>query len=140
MELALFLRERQRVARNRLLIADPSSAIRQALIDLVQENSEIVATAADGECVLGLVETISPNLILLGITFDGMSGFEIARRLRQSRCPAKIIIVSMHESRDLVRAAFSIGASGYVFMSRLLDDLPVAIETVCGGGVFEPTP
>jgi DNA-binding NarL/FixJ family response regulator len=128
------------VARNRVLIADPSPAIRQALIDLLQENSDIVATAADGESVLGLVEAVRPNLILLGVTFDGTSGFEIARRLRKCQCPAKIIIVSMHESQDLVRAALAIGASGYVFMSRLLDDLPAAINTVCEGGVFDPVP
>lgn len=126
--------------RNRLLIADRNPAIRQALIDLLQEDSEIVATTADGEAVFGLLGTVSPNVILLGVTFDGTSGFEIARRLRRSDCPAKIIIVSMHESRDLVRAALAIGASGYVFMSRLLDDLPIAINTVCEGGVFEPTP
>ncbi len=106
----------------------------------MQEDSEIVATTADGESVFGLLGAVSPNVILLGVTFDGASGFEIARRLRQSKCPAKIIIISMHESRDLVRAALAIGVSGYVFMSRLLDDLPIAINTACAGGVFEPTP
>ena len=129
-----------RVARNRVLIADPNPAIRQALIDLLQEDSEIVVTAADGQSALELAEAVRPNVILLGVAFEGTSGFEIARRLRQSKCPAKIIIVSMHESRDLVRAALAIGASGYVFISRLLDDLPAAINTVCEGGVFEPTP
>lgn len=128
------------MARNRVLIADPNPAIRQALIDLLQEKSEIVATVADGESVIGVVEAVCPTLILLGVTFDGTSGFEIAQRLRQSKCPAKIIIVSMHQSRDLVRAALAIGASGYVFTSRLLDDLPAAIDTVCEGGVFDPLP
>ena len=122
------------------MIADPNPAIRQALIDLLQEDSEIVVTAADGQSALELAEAVRPNVILLGVAFEGTSGFEIARRLRQSKCPAKIIIVSMHESRDLVRAALAIGASGYVFISRLLDDLPAAINTVCEGGVFEPTP
>jgi CheY-like chemotaxis protein len=133
-------RKGNRVARNRVLIAHPNPAIRQALIDLLQETSEFVATPGDEESVAGLVEAVNPNLILLGVTFGGMSGFEIARRLRQSKCPAKIIIISMHESPDLVRGALGVGASGYVFVSRLLDDLPTAIETVCAGGVFEPGP
>ena len=126
------------MARNRVLIADRNPAIRQALIDLLQENSEIVATVEDGESVFGAIDAVSPNVILLGLTFEGKSGFDIARRLRQSKCPAKIIIVSLHESRDLVRAALAIGASGYVFVSRLLDDLPAAIHTACAGGVFDP--
>ena len=88
------------MAQNRVLIAERNPAIRMALIDLLQEDSEIVATVEDGESVFGLVEAVSPNVILLGVAFDKASGFEIARRLRQSKCPAKIIIVSLHESRE----------------------------------------
>ena len=128
------------MVRNRVLIAERNPAIRQALIDLLQENSDIVGAVDDGESVFALIDAICPNVILLGVTFSGASGFEIARRLRQSRCPAKIIIISLHESRDLVRAALAIGASGYVFVSRLLDDLPAAVATVCEGGMFEPVP
>jgi two-component system, NarL family, nitrate/nitrite response regulator NarL len=128
------------VARNRILIADQSIAIRQTLIDLLQENSEIVATVEDGQSIFDVIAAVSPNLVLLGIDFQGTSGFEIARRLRQSQSPAKIIIISLHESRDLARAALAIGASGYVFMSRLLDDLPAAIDAASHGRVFEPKP
>jgi len=126
------------VTRNRILIADQNPAIRQTLIDLLQEDSEIVATVENGESIFHMIAAVSPNLVLLGIDFQGTSGFEITRRLRQSQCPAKIIIISLHESRDLARAALAIGASGYVFMSRLLEDLPAAIDAVREGQVFEP--
>ncbi len=112
--------------------------MRQTLIDLLQGDYDIVATLADGKCVLQEVAAYTPDVILLGVSFEGTSGFEIARILRQSKGTAKVIIVSLHESRDLVRAALAIGASGYVFKSRLLDDLPAAIEAVCDGQVFEP--
>jgi len=127
------------VARNRILIADQNPAVRQELIGLLQEDSEIVAAVDDGESVLDAVNGIHPNIILLGVAFEGTTGFELARRLRQSDCPAKIIIISLHESRDMVRVALSVGASRYVFISRLLDDLPAAIRTVCQGRIFEPT-
>ena len=126
------------MARNRILIADQNPAIRQELIDLLQEGSEIVACVDTDELVLDAVNGIHPNVILLGVAFNGRTGFELARRLRQSNCPAKIIIISLHESRDLVRAALAVGASGYVFISRLLDDLPAAIAAVCEGRLFEP--
>ncbi len=127
------------MARNRILIADQNLAIRQTLVDLLQEDSEIVATVENAEAIPEMIEAVRPNIILLGVGFKGTTGFEIARRLRQAKCPAKIIIVSLEESRDLVRAALAIGASGYVFMSRLLDDLPAAIDSVCRGGIFQPT-
>jgi DNA-binding NarL/FixJ family response regulator len=125
------------VARNRIVIADQNPAIRQFLVDLLQEDAEIVATVDDGEAVAAVVEAVNPNLVLLGVNFQGTTGFEIARRLRQQNYPVKIIIVSLYESKDMARAALAIGASGYVFLSRLLDDLPAAINAACEGNVFE---
>ena len=77
--------------------------------------------------------------MLLGVSFDGTSGFEIARCLRNGGCKPKVIFVSLYESEELVHAALAKGASGYVFLSRLLDDLPVAIDTVCRGAIFQPS-
>ena len=104
----------------------------------MREQYDVVAEVADGKLACNRVAEAEPDIILLGVSLAGMTGFEIARRLRQSGCAAKIILVSLHESQDMVRAAFAVGASGYVFMSRLLDDLPAAIEAVSHGQVFEP--
>ncbi len=105
----------------------------------MQENYDIVSVVADGRSAIESVEAARPNVVVLGVSLGDASGFEIARRLRDTECQPKIILVSLHESRDLVRAAFAVGASGYVFTSRLLDDLPAAVEKVCRGEVFEPT-
>jgi len=98
-----------------------------------------VGTLADGKSVLREVESTKPAIVLLGVSFEGTSGFEIARRLLQADWKPRIIFVSLHESRDLVQAALRIGASGFVFMSRLLDDLPVAVDAASQGKIFHPT-
>ncbi|HSY10982.1 MAG TPA: response regulator transcription factor [Verrucomicrobiae bacterium] len=133
-------REAEFVGRLRLLIADKNPAMRRTLAELVHEDCDIVAEVGDGPSVLQEIESAQPNVILLGVSFEGTSGFEIARRLLLSKNKVKVIFVSFHESRDLVRAALARGASGYVFMSRLLDDLPAAIEAVSNGRIFEPAP
>jgi DNA-binding NarL/FixJ family response regulator len=43
-----------------------------------------------------------------------MTGFEVARSLRDRGCPAKIIFLTLHEDADFVNVAFDLGASGYV--------------------------
>lgn len=126
------------MAWNRILIADQKPEIRLTLIELLQENSEIVAAVEDEEGLQRALQELEPNVILLGVRLKGATGFDIARRLRQADCQAKIIIVSLQESPDLARAALAIGASGYVFMSRLIEDLPAAIDAVCAGQVFTP--
>ena len=132
-------RERQNgVPRVQLLIAVENPAIQQTLLELVQEHYDVVAIVGEGKSVLKEVEAARPDVVLLGVAFHGVSGFEIARRLRQSKSPARIILLSLHESQDMVRAAIAVGVSGYVFLSRLLDDLPAAIDAVSHGQVFEP--
>ena len=126
------------MAWNRILIADENPAIRQTLIEMLYEDSEIVAAVDNEEAVEKALEALKPDVIVLGVRLKGTTGFDIARHLRQANCPAKIIIVSLHESTDLVRAAFAMGVSGYVFMSRMLDDLPAAVNAVCEGNLFEP--
>ena len=126
------------MARVRLLIADSSPSIRQLIIDLTQESCDIVSVVSDGKSAVEATEAAKPNIVVLGMSLSDASGFEIARRLQHTQCQPRIILVSLHESKDLVRAAFAFGASGYVFTSRLLDDLPAAVEKVCRGEVFEP--
>ena len=128
------------MARHRILIADQNPIIRQALIDLLQEDSEIVAAMDNGDSVFDVVNALHPDVLLLGVDLKGTTAFDVAQRLRQSCCLARIIIVSLHESQDLARAAIATGASGYVFLSRVMDDLPAAIRAACDGKVFEPKP
>jgi len=126
------------VARTQILIAVENPALRQTLLELLQEYYDVVSIVGGEKSVLNEVEVVRPDVVLLGVAFYGISGFEIARRLRQFKSPAKIILLSLHESREMVRAAIGVGVSGYVFLSRLLEDLPAAIKAVSHGQIFEP--
>jgi DNA-binding NarL/FixJ family response regulator len=53
-------------------------------------------------------------------------------------CPARIIFLSLHENADFVRAAFDLGAAGYVFKSQISSDLLNALDAVSHGGRFVP--
>lgn len=126
------------MSRVQLLIAVDNLATRQTLLELVQEHYDVVAIVVEGQSVLKEVEAAQPDVVLLGVAFYGASGFQVARSLRQSQSRVRIILLSLHESQDMVRAAIAVGASGYVFVSRLLDDLPAAITAVSQGQIFEP--
>lgn len=105
----------------------------------MQEHCNVVGIVGEGKSVLQEVEAAQPDVILLGVAFYGASGFQIARSLRQSQSGVRIILLSLHESQDMVRAAIAVGASGYVFVSRMLEDLPAAISAASQGQIFEPT-
>jgi DNA-binding NarL/FixJ family response regulator len=72
----------------------------------------------------------------LDISLGDLSGFDVARRLRDRPSRAKIIFLSIHEDVEFVTASLDIGACGYVFKSRVVEDLRKAIEIVYAGGRF----
>jgi DNA-binding NarL/FixJ family response regulator len=90
--------------------------------------------------VLDQIDAISPDIAILDISLGDLTGFEVARRLRDRGCPAKIIFLTLHEDADFVKAAFALGASGYVFKSRVTEDLIRAVDAVSIGSRFVSIP
>jgi DNA-binding NarL/FixJ family response regulator len=119
-----------------LLLVDDNPALLELLIEILQPSFRILGTLCHGAAVVEQAAILLPDLIILDISLGDLSGFEVARRLKKAGCPAKIIFLSLHQDMDFVGAAFGMGASGYVFKSRLSTDLENAIEVVLSGGHF----
>ena len=124
------------VASPAILLADDNAALLMTLVEMLQTDYKVVAALPSGSSVLAQVATLCPDLIILDVSLGDLTGFEVAKRLRESGCPAKIIFLTVHEDVDFVSAAFDLGASGYVFKSRVTEDLSLAIDTVFSGGRF----
>jgi DNA-binding NarL/FixJ family response regulator len=119
-----------------LLLADDNPALLATLVEMLQTGYRVVAALPNGTSVLDGVAMRSPDIVILDISLGDLTGFDVARRLKDSGCPAKIIFLTVHEDIDFVSAAFDIGASGYVFKSRVTEDLTKAIDIVFTGGRF----
>jgi len=128
--------ERDIVAHPSLLLADDNPALLETLIEMLEPSYRVAAALCNGASVLREVPALCPDLVILDISLGDLTGFEVARRLKDTGCPAKIIFLSVHEDIDFVNAAFDLGASGYVFKSRITADLTKAIDTVFNGGQF----
>jgi CheY-like chemotaxis protein len=119
-----------------ILIVDDNHALLEHLVGTLEPTYKIAAALSCGAAVTEQAAALLPDLIILDISLGDISGFEVARRLKRAGCPAKIIFLSLHEDMDFVGAAFGLGASGFVFKSRLSTDLENAIAAVLGGGQF----
>jgi CheY-like chemotaxis protein len=119
-----------------LLLVDDNHAFLELLVGMLEPTYKITATLCNGTAVLDQAAALLPDLIILDIALGDVSGFEVANRLKKAGCPAKIIFLSLHEDMDFVGAGFGLGASGYVFKSRVTTDLENAIAAVLSGGQF----
>jgi|SRR6185312_4121176 DNA-binding NarL/FixJ family response regulator len=124
----------------RILIIDHHQDFLNAVVKMLKRDFTIVGALPDGGCGLAFALALNPDIIILDISLPDIDGIEVAKRLAAAECRAKIIFLSDHENPDLVAATLDLGASGYVFKSRMISDLMTAIDVALRDAVFMPTP
>jgi two-component system, NarL family, nitrate/nitrite response regulator NarL len=124
-----------------LLLVDDHPLVREGLRSyLIQEKAfEIVGEAVDGEEALRLAGALLPEIILLDINMPGMNGLETARLLKKMVPKSKILILTMHDTKEYVSRMVSTGVQGYVLKDSSPSELITAIEAVHRGeSYFSP--
>jgi DNA-binding NarL/FixJ family response regulator len=122
--------------RPRVLIADDNPAMLDTVMRILEKEFQVVAAIQKPREIVNSASQFEPDVLVLDINMGEMNGFEVARLLKADWQNSKIIFLTVHQELDFIRAAFDVGASGYVFKSRLNADLLVAINTVLSGKTF----
>ena len=120
------------------MVVDDHAAARRGIRSVLAADPtlDVVAEATDVKEALQQAEEFHPDLILLDISLPGRSGIEAAASIL-SVCPeARIIFVSQHDSVQVAKDAFRVGAHGYVVKSDAGHDLLAAIEAAGEGRTF----
>ncbi|MGH8261208.1 MAG: response regulator [Steroidobacteraceae bacterium] len=116
----------------RILIADDHELIRRGLAAALGDRPEwtIVAEAADGRQAVALATRTMPDIAVLDLTMPGLNGLEATRQIRAALPRVRVLIVTAHESEQLVREVLEAGALGYVLKSDAGRTLVQAIESL----------
>ena len=124
----------------RLLIVDDHPLAREGLRSiLTTAGFEIVAEAHDGQQAIDLAQALKPDLILMDIRLGaGRDGLETAATLRALGVTSKIMMLTLHDDPEYVRAALAAGATGYVLKDAGLQELSEAVAQVLKGQVAIP--
>lgn len=122
----------------RVIIADDSPSMREALAALIGDEYRIVANVGDGEAAVAAVLRLAPDLVILDISMPNLDGIQAARRIKQC-CPRVLLIfVSNHRHESYIEAAFDAGASGYVPKEIMMSELLPAVRQVLSGKEYRP--
>jgi DNA-binding NarL/FixJ family response regulator len=122
----------------RVLVVDDFEPFRSLVRSLLKQTPRflVVREVSDGLEAVRKVTELDPDLVLLDINLPGLSGIEVARRIRRLSPRTKIVFLTQDFSDDLVAEAFNLGAHGYVVKARTSTDLLPAVETVMQGCQF----
>jgi DNA-binding NarL/FixJ family response regulator len=122
----------------RILIADDHDIVRYGIRSLIERNAgwQIVWEGSNGRDAVEAAECLNPDLCILDLTMPDMYGLEATRQIRRHDPFAKVLILTMHESEQLIREVLEAGARGYVLKSDAGKDLKSAIEALSSGKPF----
>src|SRR5207244_2949360 len=82
-----------------------------------------VFTAAGGREAIDLILKESPNLVLMDVRMEEMTGIEALRELRKKDANTKIIMVTGVEEEETVKEANALGVVGYIHKPLILEEL-----------------
>jgi DNA-binding NarL/FixJ family response regulator len=116
----------------RILIADDHEVARRGIRSLLESHAgwEVCAEAKDGRDAVELANRTKPDLILLDIGMPNLNGLEAARQILATNPNIAILILTMHDSDQVIREVLRAGARGFLLKSDAGRDLVAAVEAL----------
>jgi DNA-binding NarL/FixJ family response regulator len=126
------------VTKLRILIADDHGLMRRGTRALLEARHgwRVVGEAANGREAAEKAIKLKPDVAIVDISMPEMDGVEVVRQIREAVPDTKVLVLTMHESDQMVRRALEAGACGYLLKSDLADSLAKAVKTVSEGKRF----
>lgn len=121
-----------------ILVADDHDVMRRGLRDLLLEHPgwEVCAEAKNGREAVEFSVQLHPDVAVLDISMPELNGLEATRRIRKQSPNTEVLIFTVYETDQLVRALIRAGANGYVLKSDAALHLTSAVESLANGRPF----
>lgn len=118
-----------------VFIADDHAIVREGLASVLgaQPDIRVVGTAADGRDAVREIVRLGPDMVVMDIAMPRMNGLEAAREIRDRVPRARVIVLSMHSSAEVVFHALEAGAAAYVLKESAAKEIIDAVRAVHAG-------
>jgi DNA-binding NarL/FixJ family response regulator len=116
----------------RILIADDHEVARQGIRALVESHPgwEVCAEAKDGREAAEICSKLQPDIVLMDVGMPNLNGLDAARQILGTAPDTRILILTMHDTDQVVRDVLSAGARGFLLKSDAGRDLITAVEAL----------
>jgi DNA-binding NarL/FixJ family response regulator len=127
-----------KIKRPRILLADDHEIFRRGLRSILESRPEleICGEAVDGVDAVEKTKQLLPDIVLMDVSMPNIDGLHATRLIRSELPNCRILILSQHDSPQVLAAALKSGASAYVTKSQVAQTLLAALESVIQGEPF----
>ena len=121
-----------------VLIADDHAMVRDGLRRIVEGETDlrVCGQAVDGDSTLARLADTPCHVLLLDLSMPAPNGPELITLIRGRWPDLPVLVLSMHNSIAVARAALQAGASGYIAKDNDPEVLVLALRHVVGGGRY----
>ena len=116
----------------RIFIADDHEVVRKGLASLLQAQPDwqVCGEAGDGRDAVDKVQQLKPDVVILDIGMPSLNGLEATRQILKTNPQARVLILTLHDSDQVVREVLNAGARGFLLKSDAARDLVAAVEAL----------
>jgi DNA-binding NarL/FixJ family response regulator len=121
-----------------ILVADDHELVRCGIRELLraQRGWRVIGEATNGQEAVEKTNKLKPDVAILDISMPDLDGLQATRQIREAAPRTSVVVLSMHESDQMVRRVLDAGALGYVLKSDLAAHLVKAVKVVSAGRLF----
>lgn len=121
-----------------IVLADDHLMFRNGLKRIIEESKEllVIGEASDGIELLNLLKKSAPDMVILDLSMPRIRGLEAAHEIKTLYPEVKILILTMHKSKEYLMQALSSRADGYLLKEDTDGELIAAIDTIRRGKIY----
>jgi DNA-binding NarL/FixJ family response regulator len=122
----------------RILVADDHELVRHGIRGLLRARRgwRVIGEATNGQEAVEKTNKLKPDVAILDVSMPDSDGLQATRQIRDASPNTKVVVLTMHESDQMVRRVLDAGALGYVLKSDLAANLVKAVKNVSAGRLF----
>ena len=119
----------------RVILVDDHPVVRTGIRTLLEQAEDIVVVAetGNGSEVFTLVEQLTPDVLLLDMEMPGLSGVEVASRLKKEGAAVRVLALSAYDDEEYIRNLLLHGAAGYLTKEEAIEIIIDAVRGVAKG-------
>jgi len=116
----------------RILVADDHEVVRRGLCALLQSRPEweICGEAADGREAVEKSQSLKPEVVIIDIGMPTLNGLEATRQILKANPQIKVLVLTLHDSDQMIREVLDAGARGFLLKSDAARDLISAVQAL----------